>query len=104
MPTPEGKVKIAVKKVLAKYDVYAHWPVQNGMGAPCLDCHGCHGGHYFAIETKAPDKKLTPRQGKTREEIIRAGGVVFVICDDNGVTGLEVWLSMTSPRSLYKCE
>lgn len=33
--TPEGKVKAAVKKLLKLYpDVYAHWPVQTGYGAP----------------------------------------------------------------------
>lgn len=104
MSTPEGKVKTAVKRALAKYRVFAHWPVQNGMGAPCLDCHGCCGGMYFAIETKAPGKKPTLRQEKTIDEILATGGVVFVISDAEGVAQLEVWLAMYSPGSLYTCE
>lgn len=104
MPTPESRVKTAVKRVLAKYNVYAHWPVQNGMGAPCLDCHGCSGGRYFAIETKAPGREPTPRQEKTLDAIREAGGAVFVISDGDGVASLEVWLAMTTSRIMHKCE
>ena len=48
----EAAVKRAVKKRLNELGAYHHWPVQLGMGEPCLDCHGCLNGFYFAIETK----------------------------------------------------
>lgn len=77
--TPEGKVKAAVKKVLAEHGVYSFMPVQAGYGAPALDFHCCHNGTAFFIETKAPGKKPTPRQLLTIEKIEAAGGRVFVI-------------------------
>jgi hypothetical protein len=98
--TPEGKVKDAVKKILTAYKplVYGHWPVQNGMGKPMLDYHGCCCGMYFAIETKKDFKQpLTPRQEITRDDIEGSLGKVFVI---RGVTvsdtsELEDWLHRT---------
>ena len=80
--TPEGKVKEQVKKLLKKYGVYWHMPVQNGMGAPSLDLICCVRGRYLAIETKAPGKKPTPRQEVTMYEILKAGGTVYVIDGD----------------------
>jgi hypothetical protein len=77
--TPEGKVKNKVKALLKKYDAYQHWPVQTGYGAACLDCHGCYKGLYYAVETKAPGKRPTPRQVISIEDIENAGGKVFVI-------------------------
>jgi hypothetical protein len=77
--TPEGRVKDMVKKVLVTHHAYYHMPVINGMGAPSLDFVCCHEGRYFAIETKAPGKKLTPRQEGTVKNILAAGGQVFVI-------------------------
>ena len=92
--TPEGRVKDAVKKLLKEHRVYWHMPVQNGMGAPSLDFVCCVKGKYFAIETKAPGKKPTPRQENTIAEIQRAGGKVFVI--DGSLDALEIWLKETT--------
>lgn len=89
--TPEGKVKEKVKKLLKSNGAYYHMPVQNGMGAPTLDFVGCHFGRYFAIETKAPGKDLTPRQLNTAHEIQDAGGKVFRI--DGDLSELEAWLA-----------
>lgn len=101
--TPEGKVKAKVKALLKKYNVYQHWPVQAGYGKPCLDCHGCAYGVYFAVETKAPGKKPTARQQITIEEIGMAGGTVFVIGEKqdsqgnySGMEELEEWLKELS--------
>lgn len=88
--TPEGKVKAKVKELLKRFGVYWHCPVQNGMGAPSLDFVCCVKGKFFAVETKAPGKKPTPRQETTIAEIQRAGGYVFVI--DGELTALEDWL------------
>jgi hypothetical protein len=75
----EKTIKTAVKKRLKELGAYQHWPVQNGMGAPCLDCHGCLDGLYFAIETKKPGGKPTPRQQMTIDQIHAAGGIVYVV-------------------------
>jgi hypothetical protein len=75
----ESTVKNAVKKRLKELDTFHHWPVQMGFGDRCLDCHGCIGGHYFAIETKAPGQKPTAIQWHTIEAIRSHGGVVLII-------------------------
>jgi hypothetical protein len=90
--TPEGKVKTAIKKVLTSIGAYQHWPVQNGMGAPCLDCHGCYRGTYFAIEAKAPGKLPTPRQEETIKKIVAAEGMVMVISSVEGAQNIKSWL------------
>ncbi|MGL4557693.1 MAG: hypothetical protein ACRCV5_09330 [Afipia sp.] len=117
--TPEGKVKDQVKKLLKEFGCYQHWPVQSGFGAPALDCHGCHQGLYFAVETKAPGKKPTPRQELTAADIRAAGGRVFIVgehfTDDypeglrglyakqaakyTGLAELHAWLSSHSPAA-----
>ena len=92
--TPEGKVKADVKKILAKYgeELDALWLVQNGMVPPALDCIVCYRGHHIEIETKAPGKKLTPRQSITAEKKEKAGAKVFVIDGDAGCSELDVYL------------
>lgn len=93
--TPEGKVKEAVKKVLTegnrKHKIYQFWPVQSGYGAATLDCLGAYFGQAFAIETKAPGGKPTPRQRLAIKEMEAAGIQVFVI--DGDTSALEVWLA-----------
>tara|TARA_R110000868_G_C10638212_1_gene743872 strand:- start:217 stop:516 length:300 start_codon:yes stop_codon:yes gene_type:complete len=90
--TPEGVVKQAVKERLKVAGAYYHMPVMNGYGAPTLDIIGSHLGRYFAIETKAPGKKPTPRQEDTIERIRASGGKVFVI--DGDCTELDAWLDV----------
>ena len=94
--TPEGKVKAMVKKILAKYgeELYAFWPVQNGMGSPTLDCIVCYRGHYIAIETKAPGKLPTPRQLITISKMEKAGAKVFVLDGSESCVDLDLWLTM----------
>jgi hypothetical protein len=75
----EKAVKAAVRKRLKSLGCYQHWPVQMGMGEPCLDCHGCYDGLYFAVETKAPGKRPTLRQQLTINRIRAAGGLVFIV-------------------------
>lgn len=92
--TPEGKVKKAIKKVLAHYApaVWYYMSVGNGMGKPTLDFMGSAWGRAFAIEAKAPGKKPTERQEITIEEMERAGIKVFVI--DGNTADLELWLKV----------
>lgn len=92
MSTPEGKVKADVKKVLWKYKLYWHCPVMNGIGAPSLDFICCHKGRFFAIETKAGNKRPTPRQEITISQMEDAGAKVFVINEETGTGELENWL------------
>ena len=91
--TPEGKNKAAVKRVLKTLDhIWVHWPVRNGMGAPCLDAHGCYRGMYFAIEVKANGKVPTTLQDETIRSISAAGGLVMVISTVEGAQNIKGWL------------
>jgi len=94
MTTAEGKIKELVKKLFRKYGVYYHMPVMNGMGAPTLDFIACAKGYFFAVETKAPGKKPTPRQRITMDEMEQAGGFVFAVSCDDDLRTLEEYLKM----------
>jgi hypothetical protein len=90
--TPEAAVKDQVRKVLKKHKAYWHCPVQNGMGAPSLDFVGCHRGRFYAIETKAGNKRPTERQENTIREMQDAGAKVFVVNEVTGTDELDKWL------------
>jgi hypothetical protein len=82
--TPEGKVKVEVKKILKEYGVWFFCPMQNGFGVvgiPDFIC--CLDGHFFAIETKAPKKlsNLTPNQIRVIEDIKNHNGSAIVVSD-----------------------
>jgi hypothetical protein len=105
--TPEGKVKTQVKKLLASYGdrIYSEWPVPSGFGKSGLDATCCADGRFFTIETKAPGKRLTPRQELTVMEVRRAGGVVFIIGEElrsdghySGMIELKLWLEKLLKR------
>ena len=91
--TPEGKVKAKVKELLKEHGAYWHMPVQNGMGAPSLDIIGCHRSRYFGVETKAGNKKPTPRQLLTMDQIRKAGGLAFLVNEVEGMNELREWLT-----------
>jgi hypothetical protein len=77
----EATIKYHVKKRLKQLgpDCFSHWPVLNGMGGPCLDCHLIYRGKPYAIETKRPGEKPTVRQNDTIERIRSAGGTVIIV-------------------------
>jgi hypothetical protein len=82
--TPEGKVKAAVKKLLAKYGAYYYMPVQNGMGVVGIpDIIACLDGRFIAIETKAPGRlsTVTANQRRQLDLIAQAGGIAIVTDD-----------------------
>ena len=90
MSTPEGKVKAKVRKAKAAlikdgYGIWSFMPVQMGYGAPALDFLWCVNGQFIAIETKIKGKYMTPRQQQTADEIKAAGGLVFVVFDDESL-------------------
>jgi len=81
--TPEGKIKAKLNKALKDFPyVWKFMPVQMGMGAPALDYILCVAGGFIAIEAKKPGGKVTPRQRNTIDAINEAGGVVFIVEDD----------------------
>jgi len=81
MATPEGKVKAAIKKVIAEFgdSIDPFWPVPGGYGESHLDCILCAGAFFVSIEVKAPGKKPTPRQNYRIDMVKRAGGYALVI-------------------------
>lgn len=87
MSTPEGRIKQKVKRRLREEFGTSHWPfwpVQTGFGSVALDLLMCICGLFVAIETKADrSKKLTPLQQTTAASIRSAGGLVFVVYDDD---------------------
>ena len=84
--TPEGKVKALVNKAFKNFPyTWKFMPVQMGMGIPALDYLFCINGRFVAIETKVPGKHLTPRQEQTAAAIRAAGGLVYVVYDDDSL-------------------
>ena len=83
--TPEGKVKIEVKKVLKSMpDCWWYMPVSNGMGrVGCPDFLVCYRGKFVAIETKAPGRAhtVTPNQQREIDTIHAAQGRAIVLTD-----------------------
>lgn len=82
--TPEAKVKKAIREALKLLEDSGHkiWyfsPVVNGMGKPALDFIGCIDGKFFAIEAKAPGKRLTERQESTVQDMRYAHAIVGVV-------------------------
>lgn len=97
MTTPEGLVKAKLNRALAHIvRLYRFMPVQNGMGAPGLDYFLCVNGKFVAIETKAKGKTLTDRQNITKQRIIDAGGLVYVVDDDASITATVRALELLS--------
>jgi hypothetical protein len=95
--TPEGKVKLKVRILLAEYEgMYSYWPVPSGYGKTSLDVLGCYRGRFFSIETKAPGKKPTLRQTMEIRDIEAAMGRSFVIAGEDSpvLRELEAWLDL----------
>jgi hypothetical protein len=110
--TPEGRVKVAVKKLLTERGAWFYMPVQNGMGKVGIpDIIGTYQGLFFAVETKAPNKtptteeqrwnKATPNQQMRIDEIRDAGGVA-IIADD--VSQVERMLETLDAIRAFKGE
>ena len=98
--TPEGKVKKLVAALLAEFNIvnakdagrelksdgWYFCPGQNGYGVKGIpDFVGHYLGRFFAVETKAPDKIPTGFQELQITEILRSGGIVFVVDGPEGV-------------------
>jgi len=90
--TPEGRVKEQVDGLLKQHDAYYLKPVQNGMGSPALDYHGCHKGFAFVVETKKPGGLPTTRQTATARAIHARGGSIFLVNSFDSLMRLQNWL------------
>jgi len=101
--TPEGKVKKKVKEILDAEAPYCYYdmPVPAGYGRSSLDFVGCYFGRYFSIETKRAGKTLNPRQEGTRDAMRAAGGKVFEIIGDQGLSDLVEWMRSVREEEDY---
>ena len=84
MMTPEAKVKKKVKTILDELGVYYFMPAMGNFGrAGIPDSIGCYNGRFVAIECKAGKGKTTALQERELARIKDAGGVAYVINEDN---------------------
>ena len=82
--TPEAKVKAKVRKILADMGAYQFMPATHGYGKSGVpDIVGCYKGVFFAIECKAGKGKTTALQERELNLIRSAGGVSFVVNEEN---------------------
>jgi Holliday junction resolvase len=82
--TPEGKVKAKVVRVLKELGIYHFTPQTGGYGRsgiPDLIC--CYNSQFIGIECKAGKNKPTPLQESEMHRIRRAGGLTYVINEEN---------------------
>lgn len=90
--TPEGKIKLKVKKLLSRFKNYCFMPVQTGYGQRTIDFLICCKGRFIGIETKAPGKKPTRLQNDCMCKIEVAGGYCFVVDGDESLMEVEEFL------------
>jgi Holliday junction resolvase len=84
MATPEGKVKVAVVKLLNKYNAYYFFPPANGYGrAGIPDIVCCVKGKFVAIECKAGTNTTTALQDREINKIRTAEGHAMVVNEEN---------------------
>jgi len=86
MLTPEGKVKVQVKKILDRYPSrYRFAPATGGFGSSGIpDIVACIHGKFIAVECKAKGNKPTGLQMKNLRDIEAAGGYPYIV-DETGV-------------------
>lgn len=92
MPTPEGKVKEEVKKILKRYGAWYYMPVSTGYGKHGVsDFLVCFRGRFLAIECKAEDHlKPTALQQIQLNQIGEAGGETWIVTP-SVLPELEKW-------------
>ena len=92
--TPEGKIKRKLDKVLKQEGVWFFNPQAGPFGrAGIPDKIACVNGQLVGIEVKSgPKHKPTRLQTVCMERIEAAGGKCFVVCDDETLHQLEVYI------------
>jgi len=98
--TPEGKVKRRLTDMLRKHKVWYFYPGNNGFGKSGLpDIIAIVRGRFVGIEVKADrTKKPTALQKKTGREIEEAGGVWFLVYDDDTIAGVEEYIHVGATK------
>lgn len=82
--TPEAKVKSLVTRQLKELGAYYFYPATGGFGRSGVpDIVGCFNGLFFAIECKAGNNKPTTLQQKNLDQIVQAGGLAWVVNEEN---------------------
>jgi pantoate kinase len=91
MATPEARVKLKIRKILAELGVYYAMPIGTGYGNSGVpDFLVCVNGKFVGIEAKAGKGKTTALQEAHLSRIRGAGGIAVVINEDNIQTLKEV--------------
>ena len=87
--TPEAKVKVKVKRILAELGAYYAMPATGGYGSSGVPNFLIgHHGKFVAIECKANGGKPTALQLKHLDDIRKAGGIALLI-DETTVENLR---------------
>ena len=92
--TPEGRVKRRLTDRLKHHKIWYFYPGNNGFGKSGLpDVIAIVRGRFVGIEVKADKtKKPTALQWKTGREIIAAGGLWFLVYDDDTISKVEEYI------------
>ncbi len=100
--TPEGKIKVAISRVLAEAGTYKHMAIGSPYGRITLDFDVSCQGLYAAIEAKGtPDDHPTPRQTVIMREIVAKGGCLFLIDSLDGPDMKELIQWVSSPTRKF---
>jgi len=96
--TPEGKVKKKVTKQLKELGAYYFFPFSGGYGKSGVpDIVGCFEGRFFGIECKAGKNTPTALQEKNLRDIAKAGGLSWVVNEDDADDVAQVLINETTP-------
>ena len=100
--TPEGRVKVRIKRILADAGVYYFMPVGTGWGRIGIpDFVACVNGRFLAIEAKAGTGKTTALQNRELQMINDAGGVALVVYDhEEHFTHLQTMLKALNANNI----
>tara|TARA_R100001443_G_scaffold44900_2_gene57816 strand:+ start:1729 stop:2034 length:306 start_codon:yes stop_codon:yes gene_type:complete len=94
--TPEGKIKLKLDKMLKSYnkDVWYFNPQSGIFGKSGIpDKILCVNGKFIGVECKADrTKKPTALQLQCMEKISQAGGVCFVVYDNETINQVKLYI------------
>lgn len=92
--TPEGRVKRRLTDMLRRHRVWYFFPGNNGFGKSGLpDVIAIVRGRFVGIECKADKtKKPTALQWKTGRDITEAGGMWFLVYDDDTIATVQQYI------------
>lgn len=92
--TPEGRIKQRLRAMLLRHKVWFFLPGNNGFGKSGIpDFIAIVRGMFVGIEVKADRTKVpTALQYKCAKEIRAAGGVWFLVYDDETIRGVEEFI------------